>query len=36
VKPVDYGAFGQLVQHLTNFVAAARMPAELPISPDVH
>ncbi len=36
VKPVDFGAFGQLMEHLTNFVAAARMPAELPLSLDVH
>ena len=30
VKPVDYGAFGEMVRHLANFLAAASMPPENP------
>jgi CheY-like chemotaxis protein len=35
VKPVDYGAFDDMVQRLAGFLMAARLPAELP-SLDAH
>jgi len=30
VKPVDYGAFGTMIQRLGDFLMAARLPGELP------
>ena len=30
VKPLDYGAFGELVHRLADFLIAARLPAEPP------
>jgi CheY-like chemotaxis protein len=36
VKPVDYGAFGQMVQRLAEFLVSARLPGELPSAPAVH
>ena len=32
VKPVDYGAFGEMIQRLAEFLMAAHMPGELPSS----
>ena len=34
VKPVDYGAFGQMVQRLAVFLMMARMPKEVPQRPN--
>jgi len=34
VKPVDYGTFGEMVHRLAEFLMTARMPGELPESPD--
>ena len=31
VKPLDFGAFGALVQRLAEFLIAARMPGEVPL-----
>lgn len=36
VKPVDYGAFGRMVQRLAEFLMAARLPGELPSPDAVH
>jgi CheY-like chemotaxis protein len=30
VKPVDYGAFGDMVQRLAEFLMAVRLPGEMP------
>jgi CheY-like chemotaxis protein len=35
VKPIDYGAFGDMVQRLAGFLVAARMPGEHS-SPQTH
>ena len=32
VKPVDYGAFGAMVQRLAEFLITVEMPAEIPVS----
>jgi CheY-like chemotaxis protein len=32
VKPVDYGAFGAMVQRLAEFLMTVEMPAEIPVS----
>lgn len=37
VKPVDYGAFGEMVQHLAAFLTVAHMPGDAPCPPtDSH
>jgi len=33
IKPVDYGAFGDMVRRLAEFLMAARLPGELPPTP---
>jgi CheY-like chemotaxis protein len=33
VKPVDYGAFGGMVQRLAEFLSVAHMPGEMPFPP---
>lgn len=35
VKPVDYGAFGDMVQRLAEFLLTAKLPGELPL-PDIQ
>ncbi|HXW04296.1 MAG TPA: response regulator [Vicinamibacterales bacterium] len=32
VKPVDYGAFGDMIRRLAEFLMTARLPGELPLS----
>jgi CheY-like chemotaxis protein len=36
VKPVDYGAFGEMVQRLAEFLVSARLPGELPAVHTIH
>lgn len=36
VKPVEYGAFGDMVQRLAAFLAVAHMPGDAPCSPVPH
>jgi CheY-like chemotaxis protein len=33
VKPVEYGAFGDMVRRLAEFLMTARLPGELPAAP---
>jgi CheY-like chemotaxis protein len=34
VKPLDYGVFGQMVQHFADFLSSAQLPSELPVATD--
>jgi CheY-like chemotaxis protein len=36
VKPVDYGAFSDMVQRLAEFLMSARLPGELPSIDPIH
>ena len=36
VKPVEYGAFGEMVRRLAEFLMAARLPGELPAVQSAH
>lgn len=36
VKPVDYGAFGDMVQRLAAFLTVAQMPGDTPCPPQGH
>jgi CheY-like chemotaxis protein len=36
VKPVDYGAFGELIQRLGGVLMSAWLPGEVPFSPHAH
>jgi CheY-like chemotaxis protein len=36
VKPVDYGAFGDMIQRFASFLMTAKMPSEVPLPPADH
>jgi len=36
VKPVEYGAFGEMVRRLAEFLMVARLPGELPAAQSAH
>jgi CheY-like chemotaxis protein len=36
VKPVEHGAFGDMIQHFAHFLKTARMPNEGPVTPAAY